>query len=103
MFDFELFGYEISFSNDIWPIAFFVGFVVLWVYPVVRGIDVAREKNYSPAWMWFGIHPVTGWITYSVLKNLAPLKECPQCAEKVKAHAKVCPYCLHDYSVPNTR
>jgi len=74
--------------------------VFVWIYPIVRGVEVARVKNYSTAWMWFGIHPVSGWIAYSVLKGLPPLRECPRCAEKVKAHAKVCPYCLYEFAAP---
>ena len=69
----------------------------VWIYPIVRGIRIARAKNYSAAWMWFGVHPVTGWIAFGVLNSLPALKECPRCAEKVKSHAKVCPYCLHEY------
>ena len=75
----------------------FIATIALWIFPIVLGIKEAKSKNYSPAWMWFGIHPVTGWIAYFVLKSKAPVRECPRCAEKVKAHAKVCPYCLHEY------
>ncbi len=86
--------------NGILTTIFFIAFAVLWIYPVVRGVDIAKKKNYSTAWMWFGIHPLSGWTAYSVLKGLAALRECPRCAEKVKAHAKVCPYCLYEYTAP---
>ncbi|HJU84230.1 MAG TPA: hypothetical protein VJ600_08460 [Holophagaceae bacterium] len=69
-----------------------IGF--FWVFPIALGVSIAKKKNRSPNWMWFGIHPMMGWITVAVLAGLPPLKECPQCAEKVKAHAKVCPYCM---------
>ena len=89
--------------NEIIPVLAFLLLVIVWVYPIVRGISVAREKRYSTAWMWFGIHPVSGWIAYLVLKSLPPLKECPRCAEKVKDHARVCAYCLYDYETPAGR
>jgi hypothetical protein len=71
--------------------------VVGWVIPIRLGLRQAREKDRSPEWMWFGIHPFSGWVMYFVLKSLPALKSCPNCTEKVKAHAKVCPYCLHQY------
>ncbi|MEM9335597.1 MAG: hypothetical protein AAGA33_12165 [Pseudomonadota bacterium] len=70
---------------------------IFWIYPIAKGLEVARSKNYSPAWMWFGIHPIGAWIAYAVLQSVAPLLECPQCAEKVKSHAKICPYCMYRY------
>ena len=40
----------------------FAGLVfVLWVLPITLGIKQAQKKNYSPAWMWFGVHPLFGW------------------------------------------
>ena len=74
----------------------------LWVLPIIWGVRLARQKGYSPAWMWFGIHPVTGWIAFAVLRSVSPLKECPRCAEKVKSHARVCPYCLLEYSATDS-
>ena len=68
--------------------------VALWVTPVILGVKTARRKHRSPQWMWFGVHPMMGWVAYAVLAALPPLKECSQCGEKVKAHAKICPYCM---------
>ena len=68
--------------------------LALWIAPVVLGIRIAREKNRSPHWMWFGLHPVTGWIAYFVLRAQPGLKECPNCRETVKEHARVCAYCM---------
>ena len=45
-----------------------------------------------------GVQPMLGWIAFAVLASLPPLKECSQCAEKVKAHAKICPYCLTPFA-----
>ena len=84
--------------EDLLALPLVILFLFVWIYPIIKGIRVARAKKYSTAWMWFGFHPVTGWIAYSVLKSLPPLMECPRCAEKVKSHARVCPYCLYEYS-----
>ena len=47
----------------IFSLGFFVMNVFVgWVAPIVVGVKYAKKKNYSPHWMWFGIHPVTGWI-----------------------------------------
>lgn len=72
--------------------------LALWVPPIILGVRVARRKNRSAQWMWFGVHPMLGWIAFAVLASLPPLKECSQCAEKVKAHAKICPYCLTPFA-----
>ena len=66
----------------------------LWVLPIKLGIDIAKKKNISPLWMWFGIHPFFGWIAVLVLNSVKPRKICPNCEERIKKHAKICPYCL---------
>jgi predicted amidophosphoribosyltransferase len=48
--------------------------------------------------MWFAIHPLGGWITFAVLHSLAPLKVCPECAEKAKAAARRCPHCQQPFA-----
>lgn len=65
----------------------------IWLALVVGGIATARNKNRSPHWMWFGLYPVGALIVFVVLLCLKPLKECPQCLEKSKSHARICPYC----------
>lgn len=70
---------------------------LLWVWPITAGVKTALKKNRSPHWMWFGIHPLGGWITYAVLKFVKPLIACPQCAQKMKAHARQCPHCGHQF------
>ncbi|MBM4161180.1 MAG: hypothetical protein FJ217_08775 [Ignavibacteria bacterium] len=74
-----------------------VGAAVCWVIPIILGVRAARKRNRSPHWMWLGTYPVLGWIVVAVISSLPPLRECPQCAEKVKAHAKVCRYCAHRF------
>jgi hypothetical protein len=71
-----------------------VAILCLWILPVVLGVKAAKRNNRSPHWMWFGIHPLGGWIAFLVLQFAPPQKCCSQCGEKVKAHAKICPYCM---------
>lgn len=75
---------------------FLVG--LFWVLPIWLGLRAARRKNRSCHWMWFGFHPIGGWITFAVLASLSPLRVCPQCGEKSKSHAKICPYCMSNLS-----
>jgi len=74
-----------------------VGAAVCWVIPIILGVRAAKKRNRSPHWMWFGAYPILGWIALAVISSLPPLKECPQCAEKVKARAKVCRYCAYSF------
>lgn len=83
-------------------LAILVSFVVIglfWVLPIWLGLRAARRNNRSCHWMWFGFHPIGGWITFAVLASLPPLRICPQCGEKSKSHAKVCPYCMSQFEV----
>jgi hypothetical protein len=68
-----------------------------WLACVVFGIRLAKKKNRSPHWMWFGLHPFGALIVLLVMKFIGPLKVCPKCFQKVTALAQVCPYC--GYSV----
>jgi len=69
-------------------------FLAIWITPIPLGIRQAKRKHRSPHWMWFGLHPMSGWIAFIVLYALPPLKECPNCGENAKSHARVCPFCL---------
>lgn len=73
-----------------------IAFVVGWVIPVMLGIQTAARKHYSPHWMWFGIHPVGGWIAFIVLSCLPPRAECQHCGGYVSAQFRLCPYCRHN-------
>ncbi len=79
--------------------ALFMIVIVLgaWVSLIVFGIKAAKKKNRSPHWMWFGIHPFGALIVFIVMMVLPPLKECPNCRERVKSHAKVCAYCQRPF------
>ena len=67
--------------------------VLLWGLPILLGIQVAERKGYSPHWMWFGIHPVGGWVAFIVLSCLPPRIRCPACMQFISVKYRVCPYC----------
>lgn len=75
---------------------------LFWVVPITCGIRQARRKGRSPHWMWFGIHPVGGWIAFIVLASVAALRTCPECAERVAERAKLCPYCGERFEKAST-
>jgi len=64
-----------------------------WIALVLWGIRIAKRKNRSPHWMWFGLHPFGLIIVLIVLAAADPLKECPRCTRKSKLYARACPYC----------
>ena len=64
-----------------------------WVLPIALGIQAAKQKNYSPHWMWFGIHPILGWIACIVLLCITPRIQCPNCGGFVTVNFRICPYC----------
>jgi hypothetical protein len=66
----------------------------LWALPIYLGIKAAKKNHRSPHWMWLGVHPFGAWIAFLVLQFAAPQKSCSKCGERVKAHAKLCPYCI---------
>jgi hypothetical protein len=46
-----------------------IGVLALTIIPVVLGIKAAKRKGVSPHWMWFGLHPLGGWIAYLVIRS----------------------------------
>ena len=70
-------------------------FVLFWVVPVYFGIRNLRRKGYSPHWMWFGIHPVFGYIALLVSALISARKQCGKCGAYVAENFKLCPYCGH--------
>lgn len=67
--------------------------VVLWVVPVVLGVRWAKRKGLSPHWMWFGVHPLTGWIAFWIIRYRAANRGCPACGKSVPSASKFCPHC----------
>ncbi|HZQ92883.1 MAG TPA: hypothetical protein VFA60_13905 [Terriglobales bacterium] len=65
----------------------------IWGSLVFFGIRAAKQKNRSPHWMWFGLHPVGALIIFIFMKVAQPLKICPKCAQKSNVAAVVCPFC----------
>src|SRR6185295_18877289 len=43
-----------------------------WIFPIAKGLKIAKAKSRSPHWMWFGIHPLGGWIALIVLRRATP-------------------------------
>jgi hypothetical protein len=67
--------------------------VVLWITPVVLGIRLAQKKGYSPHWMWFGVHPIGGWVAFIVMASLEKKIQCPNCGGYIGSNFRICPYC----------
>lgn len=66
----------------------------LWVPPIMLGIKWARRKGVSPHWMWFGAHPVTGWIAFWIIRyKVTPRRACGSCGSFVPSNARFCPTC----------
>ena len=70
-----------------------VAVIVGWVLPIMLGVRAARRKNYSAHWMWFGVHPLFGWIACIVLLCITPRIQCPHCGGFVTVNFRICPYC----------
>jgi len=70
---------------------FYVG--IGWVLPIILGIQTARQKGYSPHWMWFGIHPAFAWFACILLLCTTPRIQCPNCGGFVTVNFRICPYC----------
>jgi hypothetical protein len=88
-------------------------FIVVWLVCMIITALVASSKNRSPiAWALlaipFGLIATVVVACSSKLpdnKELAverdapdETKTCPQCAESVKAEAKICRFCRHDFA-----
>ena len=40
----------------------------------MHGIQAAKRSGASPNWMWFGIHPLFGWVAFGMLQLKAPFE-----------------------------
>jgi hypothetical protein len=45
--------------------------LLIWLLPIFLGVRAAKAKGRSPHWMWFGLHPITGWIAFLWLRYAA--------------------------------
>ncbi|MCQ2596191.1 MAG: cytochrome c oxidase assembly factor Coa1 family protein [Treponemataceae bacterium] len=68
-------------------------FLILWITPIVAGIIVAKRKNRSPHWFWFGLWPGAGGIVFVIMLILKPLEICSNCGKKIPRESIVCPFC----------
>ena len=78
--------------------AIIIFLLVAWILSIIIGIKIAKKKNRSPHWMWFGINPMGGFVVCIILALLPPLKICSKCSNKVIADAMCCPFCKNEYS-----
>ncbi|MBC3759558.1 hypothetical protein H7U19_14165 [Hyunsoonleella sp. SJ7] len=70
-----------------------------WFIPIWYGIKWAKIKGVSKLWMLFGIHPMTGWIVFLILRyGIDPRKQCDKCKESIKIEAQICRYCGNQIS-----
>lgn len=88
--------------EDVGGLVVIVVALLIYVGLIVLGVKIAKSKNRSPHWMWFAIHPVGLVVVLIVMACLRPLKECPQCAENLKSHARVCSYCGYNFQTGET-
>jgi hypothetical protein len=65
----------------------------LWITPVVLGIRLAQRKGYSPHWMWFGMHPIGGWVAFIVMACLEKRTQCTNCGGFLNWNFRLCPHC----------
>ena len=72
---------------------FFALILVAWPLPIILGIRCALRKRYSPRWMWFGVHPIGGWVVFIILAALPARIVCSHCGGYVAEYFRSCPYC----------
>ena len=77
-------------------ILFFIIFTSLWIGAIIAGVIIAKKKNRSPHWFWFGICPSAGICVFIIMLFLKPLEICGNCQKKIPSGAKVCPYCTRE-------
>jgi hypothetical protein len=67
--------------------------LAIWIVPIPLGIKKAKQKGYSPHWMWFGILPMYGLLAFLILCIVPKMKKCAHCGERNKVYAKYCQRC----------
>lgn len=87
-------------NDELAVVLIVVGTLVAWAAILVAGVRVAKKKNRSPHWMWFGIHPLSGLVALVILLLVKPVARCPRCFGRLPAQAEVCPTCQQDLAQP---
>lgn len=75
----------------------------VWVASDVRSRRAAGKTDDS-AWSWFASCVLLWIVAFPAYlwsrSRPAPEKNCPDCAERVNAAARVCRYCHHSFAAP---
>lgn len=99
-----------------------VALLIFWVAPIIVTGYWGNQRGQQYAWLWglllgwvglLGVllvgdknQPTGGQFTMSYQPQPpAPseaMKACPRCAEPVRAQAKVCRYCGHEFETPDS-
>jgi hypothetical protein len=92
-------------------LVFIVAVGLFWIWPIVLANSIGRRKGRENSWLWGFI---LGWVGVIIVASSAtrqplilpaqiprmpdPTKPCPACAESVKAAARVCRWCGHEFA-----
>jgi len=66
---------------------------IFWMLPIVLGLVWAKRNKISPHWMWFGIHPVGGWLAFAIIRWGGRIDKVGDVAVKWVAGKVACPSC----------
>jgi len=84
-------------------IIFLAVFLASWIVPIIIGANIARKKNYSPHWMWFGLYPGVGLVLCIVFACLSPRRVCPKCGKKINSAGSFCQFCGNQFLPEETK
>jgi len=77
-----------------------MGFVILWLFCGIVASIIASNKGRSGCG-WFLLGVLLGPFAFAVALlprvDSGTTKVCPQCAEEVKAAAKICRFCHYEF------
>jgi len=72
---------------------FLLVFLAVWIAPPVIGAKKLERKGYSKHWLWFCLHPLSGWVMLYVVHKAKTKRKCPACCQFLEHTFKVCPFC----------